>query len=82
MTAPQEKFVAHFVARCGAAKDGCATTPPIGGYLWRSPTVRSRVVAQLVAQPLWRKGPQSIGPIIDRILARCSAPQSAPQPDA
>jgi hypothetical protein len=54
MTPPQQKFVAHFVGLCGAAKDGCATTPRKGVILWRTPTVRSRFVAQFVAQPLWR----------------------------
>jgi hypothetical protein len=39
---------------CGAAKDGCATNAPSGHILWRTPTVRSRFVAQFVAQPLWR----------------------------
>jgi hypothetical protein len=65
-------------AVCGALWRGEGRLRHKGGsapILWRSPTVRSRFVAQFVAQPLWRKGPQPIGPIILRILARCSAPQ-------
>jgi hypothetical protein len=69
MTHPQPNFVAQFVERCGAAKDGCATNAPSGHILWRTPTVRSRFVAHVVAQPLWRN-PQPIAAIIARVLAK------------
>ena len=79
MTGATTKICGAFCGFCGAAEDGCATTPRKGVILWRTPTVRSRFVAQFVAQDLWRNSPCRLTAISLPVPKSCEVcPHTAP----